>query len=326
MSIILPILNQSKYKIKDKYKNIVEIELGDFIDDEKSGCYYMHPEYKFIEFKYQPNYEVVKEDYKVIYGDMSVEENSISLFSNKSERFNDEKYRARVLIDKPITSNEFDIISIEFERSDVSTFFIGFFDSFTRDLDIEFLEGVQNLESYKSPKCDIIYNNFDKDVLKIIKRVGLKYLMDTLMTEKCLMKNIECTINISEGFIQLNNERRIYNKLLQRSQETYITYGYHPNVKSEVIGKINKVSMGKNKGYLFLKPIKIDFNKCKVLMLYSGKPEIEYLSKNELTWTKIDELSQIEVNKELILRVAMNHRDRIYSIFIVDELEDVQLE
>lgn len=87
--------------------------------------------------------------------------------------------------------------------------------------------------------------------------------------------------------------------------------------KNQTINNFDKIVLGTDTGYIYLKPIKIRFNQVKVIVMCTGNSEIEYFNSQKKLWCLLEYDYGIQSENEVLLRIKCNSFDRIWGIYFV---------
>lgn len=306
-------------EIVEQYGEGKEITLPDNIDEFRSGAFLAAQQgrYKYIEFQYDQAEKIHMEDCELITGKTKLYDQSIYLESLPINFSDDHRARAKIMVKNPVSMHRFDFIKVDFERNKSNSFYIGISNRYVYDMDLKFTRGELPERAYSSGNAEMLYSTFYGDSLSLYKYQGEARLADAEVHSCCFHDKITCFINISTGYIQINNEDKLGYPHCVLGEDRYLSLGHAPYAGGNAVSKIHEVVFAKEKGYLYLKPLALEKPKTKIIMLYSGNVGIEYFLRKEGVWKKVQPDGEINGMDNVIFRLNMARGERIYKLLLI---------
>lgn len=176
---------------------------------------------------------------------------------------------------------------------------------------------INNLNYEKNFKQDILMIRLeqDKTMLRVIDSKNdslnkLYYHKEKNNHHKYLL------LDAKNSIIFYNTEQYNFGNISLKMDKKYVEIGYLTlNKDKELNIKRSSISIGKKKGFIYLKPFYTQVN-FKVLIFSKGKIELEYYSQAASKWIDFNGLGKAK-NMNMEIRIKLSSLDRIKGIYFV---------
>jgi len=304
-------------------KLIKEIVFEEDIDKDKSDKYFVDKEDGVLHFLYHISDTVYADDLLGIFGEVSGDGQSISMFSRIENSIKDTVKRSHTLVTKPIQQDS-DIIEIDFNHNSNGVFYYHFINEYNCKLRKKFASG--DLQ-YTSESCsnklnELTTSTFDGNSLNISRYKGYDLCNYNNFYGLSCDYPIKYVVNLKSGFsfvIQEHIKKVFFDFRNITDSYHYILLVYNQKLKihENIAFLINRISYGIQDGYVYMKPILTNGNLIKVKMLFSGNPEIQYYSSGSKCWKTVGNFELIKCEAEIQYRLKMTYGDSIYKLYFL---------
>lgn len=309
---------------KNIYSNneiVQEISFMEDIDSIKSDIYYLDSKDDFLEFGVRVIEEIGFQHYINIIGKSEFTDNQIKFILDPVNDIDTMKH-LNVLLDKNIDMRKVDAICVKFGEIKTNYFGICIINKSFRDILRKLYDHVLPADANvfaegntKRLKIDI---NSNKNVH--INSFYNNKVLDGYSTALAIKEKVdELIIDMKNPILLINGKKHhmsIPYKFYEDQMFVDITacVDKRNDIDEDVI--IKSVSLCKNEGYVYFKPIEIKADKVKVYALYKGCVGFEYYCNKREAWITLNESSVLR-EKLLLIRVSMSMQDRVYSIIFI---------
>lgn len=321
--IILNKINEIQSEINDKYKVIKAIDFSKEIDTDRSDEYVIDNEHGYLRFLYRDMKVVRSEDYSLVNGRMLVKDAGVELVPTFNDMTDNKYKRAHIMTSKGFRLNQIDVIKIDIQLEDKSSFFIMINNKSSQQLfeKQKRKEIFLSSKDYDTPKrrvfsyqlgADLIVRKFEGLTEKLKVTVPFNY-----------EKNVKLRLNLKDGYAVIGEQKRLIPKVdFDTNEELYVSLVFNSEITVPYDKKvlIDSMKLCRDNGLIYLKPQKLQENRAaKVFMIYKGAPVLQYYSDMKNKWIDISNEQQLAVSNLSQLRVAMANGDQILSLMIVEE-------
>lgn len=312
-----------KNEFLKNHRVIKQIDFISDIDINSSGRFNIDSVTNSLEFIFQPILNLNKEDFLEVLGVLNEDNNNFFMIPQEHQIYGLSRLDSQVISKEKISSLNINFIhaSLYFPQGHYRfRMMIGneFYNSVMRKTKEEGLQYYKMTTDVKRRLASIDYKR------RYLSFSSYKGEMQQVYEQKykCRNKIIDINVNIKEGYVSIDKEKKILkDKAFLWDEECYISLicNYESLVQEEFEKPlIREIICGSDQGFLHLKPFKNYNNKLKVVLLFSGSVKVEQFIEKKSNWIEVQN-EKLNDEELIILRIKLKSNDKIYNMFLTEE-------
>jgi|GEM_PF-7098982 len=303
-------------------KVVKQIDFLNDIDVASSDKYCIDNASNGLRFLYAETRKFKHEDYSCITGSSVITNAGVELVPTLNAMTDNRVKRSHISENKGFRLEQEDFIYLKAIAEWDTNFFISIDNMYTRQL----FERLQKKEiflaglEYDNPmRKTYTYQIGSSFVIRRYEQLNETDRKDIPIRRE---KNVELGINLAKGYLIIDGQKRLMPKVDFDTKEKLfasVIFNLGINEKEKRKMLVSAMGLGKETGFIYFKPYRIEEKFIQVFMIYSGTPKVQYLNSSKKQWIDITEESRIRVADLSLIRLAMNNWDCIHNLLITEE-------